>query len=84
MVLDDPAPIAALSNFGDNSLDYTLYFWVELNDKTNAIVVESDLRLIIEKRLTDAGIVVPFPQRDVHLTTTLPLQVQIQPSESPK
>ena len=84
LVLDDPAPIAALSNFGDNSLDYTLYFWVELNDKTNAIVVESDLRLIIEKRLTDAGIVVPFPQRDVHLTTTQPLQVQIQPSESPK
>ncbi len=84
LVLDDPAPIAALSNFGDNSLDFILYFWIELNDKTNAIVVESDLRLIIEKRLTDAGIVVPFPQRDVHLTTSQPLQIQISPGESPE
>ncbi len=84
LVLDNPEPIAALSNFGDNSLDFILYFWIELNDKTNAIVVESDLRMIIEKRLTDAGIVVPFPQRDVHLTTSQPLQIQISPGESPE
>ena len=84
LVLDDPEPIATLSNFSDNSLDFILYFWIELNDKTNAIVVESDLRMIIEKRLTDAGIVVPFPQRDVHLTTSQPLQIKINSVEFPK
>ncbi len=84
LVLDDPAPIAALSNFGDNSLDFSLYFWIEQNDKTNTIVVESDLRMIIEKRLTDAGIVVPFPQRDVHLTTSQPLQIKIHSGDSPE
>jgi potassium efflux system protein len=84
LVLDDPAPIAALSNFGDNSLDFTLYFWIEQNDKTNTIVVESDLRMIIDKRLLDAGIVVPFPQRDVHLTTSQPLQIKIHSGDSPE
>lgn len=84
LVLDDPAPIATLSNFGDNSLDFTLYFWIEQNDKTSAIVVESDLRLIIEKRLSETGITVPFPQRDVHLTTSEPLLVQLAPNDTAK
>ncbi len=84
LVLDDPEPIATLSNFGDNSLDFILYFWIEQNDKTSAIVVESDLRVMIEKRLTDAGITVPFPQRDVHLTTSQPLQIQIKSGEAPE
>lgn len=84
LVLDNPAPITTLSNFGDNSLDFILYFWIEQNDKTSAIVVESDLRMIIEKRLTDAGITVPFPQRDVHLTTSHPLQIQINSGKAPE
>lgn len=77
LVLKDPAPIAVFSNFGDNSLDFTLLFWIELNDKTNSLVVDSDLRIMIEKRLTELGIHVPFPQRDMHLSTARPLQVEI-------
>ena len=84
LVLDDPAPVATLSNFGDNSLDFTLYFWIEQNDKTSAIVVESDLRLMIEKRLSETGITVPFPQRDVHLTTSEPLKVELAPTNPAK
>lgn len=56
LILKDPAPLATLSHFGDNSLDFTLYFWIELNDKTNGLLVDSDLRLMIEKRLTDFDI----------------------------
>lgn len=77
LVLKDPAPIATLANFGDNSLDFILYFWIEQNEKTSAIVVESDLRIMIEKRLTEAGISVPFPQRDVHLEMSKPLQISL-------
>ena len=77
LILKDPAPFATMSNFGDNSLDFTLYFWVELNDKTNGLVVDSDLRIMIEKRLTELGIHVPFPQRDIHLSADRPFQVEI-------
>ncbi len=77
LILKDPAPFATMSNFGDNSLDFTLYFWIELNDKTNGLVVDSDLRIMIEKRLTELDIHVPFPQRDIHLSADRPLQVEI-------
>ncbi len=84
LVLEKPEPIATFSNFGENSLDFTLYFWVEINDNNNRLVIDSDLRIMIEKRLTEAGIAVPFPQRDVHLTSTKPLQIQISSGESPE
>ena len=43
----------------------------------NAQEVGSDLRYMIAKRFDEAGIVVAFPQRDVHLDTTAPLRVQL-------
>jgi potassium-dependent mechanosensitive channel len=56
LILKEPAPFATLSHFADSSLDFTLYFWVELNDKTNGLMVDSDLRIMIEKRLADLNI----------------------------
>ena len=34
---------------------------------------------MVDKRFAEAGIGVPFPQRDMHLTTSQPIQVQITP-----
>jgi small-conductance mechanosensitive channel len=48
------------------------------------MVVASDLRLMIYKRFSEAGIGVPFPQRDMHLTTGKPLRVEISNSPAPK
>jgi small-conductance mechanosensitive channel len=53
LILKEPAPFSTLSHFGDSSLDFILYFWIELNDKTNGLLVDSDLRIMIEKRLAD-------------------------------
>jgi potassium-dependent mechanosensitive channel len=77
LILKNPEPIAVFSNFSANSLDFTLLFWIELNDKTNGLVVDSDLRIIIEKKLTEIGIGVPSPQRDTHLSTDHPIQIEI-------
>ena len=40
------------------------------------MIVTSDLRLMIEKRFTELAISLPFPQRDLHLTTAQPLQIE--------
>ena len=77
LILKDPAPFAIFEDFGDNALIFSLYFWVHLGGGTNPMIVSSDLRLIIEKRFTESGIGVPFPQRDMHLATDKPIQVQI-------
>ncbi len=84
LVLKDPAPFAIFEDFGDNALIFSLYFWIRLGGGTNGIVVASDLRLMIDKRFTEAGIGVPFPQRDMHLTTDKPIQVQIAPASEAK
>jgi small-conductance mechanosensitive channel len=76
LVCKEPAPFAIFEDFGDSALIFQLYFWLELKGSTNSMIVTSDLRLIIEKRLMEHGIEVPFPKRAVHLSTDSPLQVQ--------
>ena len=39
--------------------------------------VKSDLLLMIDAAFSEAGIEIPFPQRDVHLSTTGPMPVEI-------
>jgi small-conductance mechanosensitive channel len=65
-VLDDPPPLAVFSNFGESSLDFVLYAWVERYEDT--VLVASHLRQSINERFQEEGIVIPFPQRDIHLT----------------
>jgi small-conductance mechanosensitive channel len=76
-ICKEPAPFSVFDDFGDNALIFSLYFWVDMHGSGNAMVIASDLRLMIEKRFTEAGIGIPFPQRDMHLTTDQPIQVEI-------
>ena len=80
LVSKEPAPFAIFEDFGDNALVFTLYFWVDLQGGANAMVVTSDIRLMIEKRFTEAGVGIPYPQRDMHLATDKPLDVRISNS----
>lgn len=82
LVCKDPVPLPVFEDFGDSALIFTLYFWVDLQPNVSPMVITSDLRLIIEKRFTEAGIGVPYPQRDMHLTTDEPIKVRIS-SDAP-
>jgi small-conductance mechanosensitive channel len=85
LVLKDPGPVVVFEDFGDNALLFVIYFWTEFNDKTDAGVVASDIRIMIEKRFAEAGIGFPFPQRDLHLKADEPLKIQVvtgSPAES--
>ncbi len=77
LVLKDPEPLVLFEDFGDSSLVFAMYFWVEFNDRTNALQVASDLRIMIDKRLHELGIGIPFPQRDLHLVGGGPVTVRI-------
>ncbi|KAB2637770.1 MAG: mechanosensitive ion channel [Verrucomicrobia bacterium] len=83
LICSEPPPFAVFENFGESSLLFGLYFWLDLAGPGNALTVASDLRLIIEKHLAEAGFIVPFPQRDVHLATPRPLEVQWLASPPP-
>ena len=77
LVLDEPAPLAIFEDFGDNAQVFALYLWFEFTPDASLLVVLSDLRFMIEKQLREAGIVIAFPQRDVHLDSSGPLRVEL-------
>lgn len=79
-VLKDPEPRVLLDDFGDSALAFAMYFWLEMRPGVNSAVVMSDLRFMVHKSLDEAGIAIPFPQRDVHVEAAQPLQVQIVPA----
>jgi potassium efflux system protein len=74
-VLSDPAPFITFDEFGDNSLQLTLRCFMGSVDKR--LTTSSQIRLAINDKFNEAGIVVAFPQRDVHLDNSVPLEVNL-------
>ncbi|MDT8369337.1 MAG: mechanosensitive ion channel [Longimicrobiales bacterium] len=64
-VLKEPPPQALFMAFGDSSLDFELRLWVR--DIRLRMEMRSAVLADIDQRLRDAGIQIPFPQRDLHL-----------------
>ena len=63
-VLKHPAPQCLFLGFGESSLDFQLRAWTKA---TECFGVQSDLRFAIRPALAEAGIRIPFPQRDLHI-----------------
>lgn len=64
-VLDDPEPVTIFTGFGASSLDFELRAWTT----GDFVAIASDLRVGIDRTLSEHGIEIPFPQRDLHLRT---------------
>jgi len=79
-VLADPAPSIIFSDFGESSLNMVCRFYID--NVNNMWPVKTDLHLEIYRRLEEAGIVISFPQRDVHLDSEKPLRIAIDPGPS--
>ena len=77
LIQKEPAPQVLFEDFGDDALKFTLYFWVELKPGVDWSEVASDVRHMINKTFAAQGIVMAFPQRDVHLDAAQPLQVRL-------
>lgn len=86
-VMKHPAPQVLLDDFGDNAMLFTLAFWMRLRPSTDGGVVRSELRCRVYALFDQAGVVLAFPQRDVHLDAVRPLDVrlvQATPPPSPR
>jgi len=81
-VLKQPVPEVLFADFGDNALAFELYFWIRIKNIIDRRRVLSALRFAINDSFTSAGIVIAFPQRDVHFDRDAPLQVQVLPAEA--
>jgi small-conductance mechanosensitive channel len=61
-VIDDPAPVAFLTNFAPDGLEFTLNFWVADPEKGKDNV-RSPINVAILEGLRKANIDIPYPQR---------------------
>ena len=69
--LRDPSPVVLFNEFGDNSLNFELGVWTQ--EMTAApIHFTSEMNFIIEQKLRENDIEIPFPQRDLHVRSGLP------------
>jgi potassium efflux system protein len=79
-VLVEPSSIVTLDSFDDNALTVVLRCFIGSMDYWRQTT--SELHLAINQKFEDAGIVIAFPQRDVHLNTSTPLDVRILSPQS--
>lgn len=63
--LAEPRLVVLFVGFGESSLDFELRIWIANGD--DRLSVRSELLAGIEAALTAEGVVIPFPQRDLHL-----------------
>ena len=64
-VRKDPQPAVFFQDFGESSLDFSVMGW--LDDPWDRMGIQSRVRTAIDAKFREHGIVVPFPQRDVHV-----------------
>ena len=67
LVRSEPEPQVIFEDFGDNALIFDVYFWVDSAGEKSARQIRSDIRFQIDNHFRNSGVVVAFPQRDVHI-----------------
>jgi len=63
-VYRNPEPDVVFSDFGDSALMFVLRIWVHVD---YSISTRTDIRFEIDRQFREHNIVIPFPQRDVHI-----------------
>jgi len=81
-ILKSPEPFVVFNDFGDNALIFEIYFWITIRRIIERRLIESSVRFRIDDLFREAGIVIAFPQQDVHLNTTEPLELRLMEKET--
>lgn len=64
-VMKKPEPKVFFAAFGESSLQFQMLFWSKNNFEIEE--VKSDLRFMVDAEFRRLGIIIPFPQRDIHI-----------------
>src|SRR2546422_11712454 len=70
-VLKNPAPDVLHRGFGDSAWNMRLRVWLEHPRRHPE--VHSDINCAIVRKFQQHGVEIPFPQRDLHVRSPLPL-----------
>jgi small-conductance mechanosensitive channel len=68
--IKDPEPLVHLREFGDSSVNFLLFFFID--DVTKGrYIIQSEVMMNIWDRFKLHNIEIPFPQQDIHIKTPL-------------
>jgi small-conductance mechanosensitive channel len=70
-VLKSPEPLVLLREFGDSSWNMSLRAWIGRPEGHH--VTRSEINGAIVRKFREYGIEIPFPQRDLHVRSPLPV-----------
>lgn len=65
-VLESPAPVCWITGFGDSSIDHELRIWIT-DPESGLGNIQGGVYLRIWDKFQEAGIEIPYPQRDVRV-----------------
>jgi len=65
-VHSDPEPLIAVAELADNSVNFVVRVWTDTGDYWG---VKFAMTETIKNRFDEAGIGIPFPQRDIHIVS---------------
>ncbi len=71
-VLKNPKPFVLFEDFGDSALLFSLNFFI--SDSFTDPRIKSEIRYKIDAEFRKNNVVIPFPQRDVHIFQQKPFQ----------
>ncbi len=76
-VIVPPEPQVLFDDFGDSALVFEAMFWIKMFRPMDRRRVLSDLRFRVDDLFRENGIVIAFPQRDVHINGLGPVEVRL-------
>ncbi len=79
LVLRVPEPDVLFRGFGDSSLNMQLRVWIA--DPTRYYNIQSEINIAIARKFREKSIEIPFPQRDLHIRSPLPVPFAARTSE---
>lgn len=71
-ILKNPKPFVLFEDFGDSALLFSVNFYI--NDSFTDPRTKSAVRYLIDAQFRENKVVIPFPQRDVHLFQPRPFE----------
>jgi potassium efflux system protein len=74
-ILNEPESVITFEQFGDNSLNLTLRCFLDKLEFRLPTI--SELHLAINEKFNTAGIVIAYPQRDIHFDSSSPIKVHV-------
>ena len=81
-VLKDPPPKVWFNEFGDSSLNFELLVWIPHPKRRPDII--SELNRGIDEIFRKNKIEIPFPQRDLHIRSSVPIEASSQNKDEKK